>query len=615
MGTSNSIEQLGREPAAHSVLDKIFRHVRRLMSTIALLLIYAAFVGGCRDGGSLGGGFTEVGLDAGVDWGFVPANQARAIDLYDHGSGVAATDIDDDGHADLFLLSQCGPSGLYYGRGDGTFINASNKVAQLDEGVRVSQALGDYDNDGDIDIYVTYTRHPSKLLRQEEDGSFTDVAAEAGVDRQGHFSAANFADADGDGDLDLVVGGTCRFTTDSLITDDPTCGPHYEAGPFGGFDNTETEDVLLFINEGEAEGFTFREAAKERGLPGGGIIAEGGGCYGDAFFADFDRDGDPDLVLPEMWGKSQFLENDGKAYFKNVTDEYLPRASAGAMSISVADYDGDAEFDLFTSDMHSDMWVTEFTEFRNVDPDVRYLGWNGPHLGEGDPPEGVIYGNTLWLTEGQSRPSAERAIEWNAETFQPWGHLPADFDNDGDLDIFLPAGMSNPFDYWPDDYLQNDGDGFTHLAAELGLNLPGGINEDLRVAGRPKIRSSRTVATADFDEDGDLDIFLLRFGERAAYFRNDLQQDNHWIDIDVRSSKAEPLAAVVELEAGGRQWVSSVGGMRSYLSESTRLVHFGLGSVDSVDRVTVTWRNGTKTTLRNPTVDQRVVIRQGAVED
>src|SRR5262245_33892702 len=125
--------------------------------------------------------FTEVAEKAGLRWRHGPFNPAGALDAYDHGNGVAAGDIDGDGHADVILLTQCGRAGYFLGRGNGTFADRSERLAMLDGGVRVGVACGDFDEDGRTDLYVTFVRRPNALLRQQEDGTFTDVAAEKGV--------------------------------------------------------------------------------------------------------------------------------------------------------------------------------------------------------------------------------------------------------------------------------------------------------------------------------------------------------------------------------------------------------------------------------------------------
>src|SRR5262249_25718510 len=159
--------------------------------------------------------------------------------------------FDGDGHEDLLLLSQCGPTGYFLGHGDGTFSDRSSLLSMLDDGLRAGVAYGDYDEDGDVDFYVTFTRRPAALLRQNPDGTFTDVPVEAGVALDGHYSGASFADINGDGYLDLVVAGNKRHTLDTLVTDVPGCPPFYAArparevyGPIG------SDPTALFINGG-----------------------------------------------------------------------------------------------------------------------------------------------------------------------------------------------------------------------------------------------------------------------------------------------------------------------------------------------------------------------------
>ncbi len=202
-------------------------------------------------------------------------------------------------------------------------------------------------------------------------------------------------------------------------------------------------------------------------------------------------------------------------------------------------------------------------------------------------------------------------MAWHAETFQPWGHQPADFDNDGDPDVYVAAGMSNPYLYTPSLFLLNDGAQFTQMQTQLGLDPPadGAVDATQKVQGQPYIASARTAAVMDWDEDGDLDLVVLTWNHRVHLLRNDLPAGRHWLDVAVDGkAPRDPYGAWIDVFAGGYAWSRSVDGQRGYLSQSSHRVHFGLGNVAAVSRVLVHWPDGTSSEVLNPAVDSRITV-------
>lgn len=554
--------------------------------------------------------FVDMSLAGGVKWKHHSPNGDGGVNLYDHGAGLATGDFNGDGHDDLLALGQCGKVGYYLGKGDGTFTDSSNLLAQLNDGLRVAVTYGDYDEDGDIDFYVTFVLRPHALLRQNADGTFTDVGEQAGVAVSGHYSGAAFVDVNKDGYLDLIVAGNKRHTTKKVMTSVPDCPTHFQALPANDVYGTIGSDPsALFINGGPSKQFAFVNEAVARGIP---QIGNGGKDlgFGDVVVADLDLDNAPDLLLPEMFGDTRVLHNDGKGFFVDKTDTWMPRRSFGPAGASVSDLNGDGWPDIFLTDMHSDMGGEPGILYSSIDPAKRWLDLN--NKATGDNASGPFYGNTLFVSSGAAA-WTESDLAWKAETYQPWGHVIADFDNDGLLDAFLPAGMSNPFDYFPNALLHNLGTSFERIETTVGLDPPpaGKFDPVFRVAGQPLVASSRSAATADFDEDGALDLVVMNWHQQLNIFRNELPAGKHWLDVRLAGKAPhQPYGARVKVQAGGKSYVHLNNSAAGYLSQSSQWLHFGLGAAAKVDSVTVTWPDG-KTTVVNPTaIDQRLIISQ-----
>ena len=557
--------------------------------------------------------FVETGLGKGNAWSHRPVHEDLG-DVYDHGSGVAVGDIDGDGHEDIVLLNQCGAPGYFLGHGDGTFTDASSRLAMLGDGVRFGVTYGDYDNDGRVDLYVTFTRRPNALLHQNADGTFTDVAADKGVALTGHYSGAVFVDVNQDGYLDLLVAGNMRHTTEELVPADPDrqCPAFYRGLGFLAVLNTASDPSSLFINGGPDAGFNFADEAKARGIPMGGAGADTRG-FSDATTVDLDGDGHPDLVMSEMFfGRAALLHNDGTGHFTEVTADANVRPSFGPATITAADYDNNGFPDLFMTDMHSDMWIRPEEPAESVVPGVRYKGGSGPPAGVGDNPTGPLYGNSLWMSTG-GKTFQDGDLDWQAETFQPWGNIPADFNNDGNVDVFISSGMSNTYSYFPNMFLVNLGGQFQQMQDQVGFDPPPNkrVDPDLRVLGQPYVSSARTAAVGDFDENGTMDLVVVTWNNKVNVFRDDLPPGNHWLEVNlVGTAPRDPYGSVVEVKAGGQTLTRSMQGAGGYLSQSTRWVHFGLGPTDKIDSVKVKWTSGKTSSVDNPKVDTRVTVRE-----
>jgi hypothetical protein len=558
-------------------------------------------------------GFRDIAAVSGVDFhmAFLPNEQGEKfkVNLYDHGCGLAVADYDGDGHDDVLFLNQLGTNALYRNRGDGTFENATRRAGPLALGDRVcvGAAFGDYDNDGDQDVYITSTRGGNMLLENTSGGAFRDVTAQAGVTCVAHSQTPAFFDYDDDGDLDLFVTNSARWTSDQLDRES-----HYYVGPDALWDNVDDEDDMetnvLFRNDGQGR---FTDVTAEAGVGGRG-------WGGDVAAFDYDDDGRLDLFVTNMFGSSQLYHNDGNGRFDDVTRESLRRTSFGAIGCKAFDFNADGRLDLFTADMHSDMWIAP-AERNLVEPSKKYGFRFGPksdtlsadeqeifldraHLKGNE----LVYGNTLFRNDGEGR-FAEVSDAAGMETFWPWGVATGDFDNDGQEDVFVPSGMGYPFFYWPSCLMHNNGDDtFSDVAAKVGIEPPAdGRFLGERIGHRLAARSSRCAAVADFDGDGRLDLMVSNFNDRPFYFKNQLPK-RHFIALRLRGTKSnrDAVGAVVKLFVDERVMVRQVHATGGYLSQSSKTLHFGLGDDARIDRAEIRWPSGRRQVLESPAADR-----------
>ncbi len=218
----------------------------------------------------------------------------------------------------------------------------------------------------------------------------------------------------------------------------------------------------------------------------------------------------------------------------------------------------------------------------------------------------VVFGNTLFKASGVGK-FTEVSDAAGVETFWPWGIATGDFDNDGFEDVFLPSGMGYPYSYWPSVLLMNNGNGsFTDRASRAGIDPPpDGVHTGETLAGKAVARSSRCAATADFTGSGRLDVVINNFNNRAYYFRNHFAPKNYVaFRLTGTSSNRDAIGAVVKLVVGKEVMVRQVHPAGGYLSQSSKTVHFGLGSRGHIDRVEIRWPGGKRQVIEGPAINR-----------
>ena len=509
--------------------------------------------------------FTDVATEAGID--FVHENGASADKLMPEtfGSGLAWIDVDNDGWPDLFCVNGANLSKgtrspghrLFRNLGNGKFADATARAGVAGNGgFGTGVAVGDYDRDGFLDLYVTGFGS-NQLLRNQGNGTFADVTSRAGVAGAGWSSSAGFFDYDRDGDLDLFVARYLDYDLKANIH----CG--FRKPGYRMYCDPRTYDGvadLLYRNNGDG---TFTDVSRAAG------IANPSGKGLGIAFGDIDGDGWTDIYVANDGVRSFLYRNRRNGTFEDITysagagnydENGKPKAGMG---VEIADYDGDGRPDIY---------VTNFSEEMN----------------------------SLYRNAGQLMFEDRSADGGLASGLLPlgFGTKLADFDNDGDNDIYVTNGhvIDNVRLYHPH---------LSHAQRDLLYENTGGRFRDVSATAGPAFRIEhvgRGAAVADYDNDGDLDIAVSNCGGRVMLLRNDGGNRRHWLAVKA------PFGTGVRLTSGGRTQYKEVTPAGSYLSSSDPRLYFGLGSETVIQRVEVSFPSGRTEILTNVQADRELTL-------
>ncbi|OHB80208.1 MAG: hypothetical protein A2V98_02290, partial [Planctomycetes bacterium RBG_16_64_12] len=493
-------------------------------------------------------------------------------------AGLALFDYDQDGYVDVYFLNGAPLRGthvdvppknaLYRNEGGWEFSDVTEEAGVGDVGYGLGVAVGDYDNDGDPDLYLN-NYGPNVLYRNNGDGTFSDVTKQAGVGNGDKVGAgACFLDMDADGDLDLYVGNYVNFTYENHVPRTMNGLPWY-VGPV---DYPPVPDTL-YRNNGDG---TFTDVSVESG------VGQHAGTAMGIVSADYDNDGDTDVFVANDVAANFFFTNDGKGHFEEVAlfvglaynRSGMPTASMG---VDCGDYDNDGWLDFFLT---------------------TYEGqWPVLYQNKGD---GTFDDVTVSAGAGAG-----------SFPYVNWGNGFVDFDNDGDRDLFIACGhLQDHIDLVSDTtayevrnlLLMNTGDGkFVNVSDASG----DGMSVKL---------SSRGTGFDDLDNDGDVDGVVLNSRREPTILRNESQTRNHWIEIELRGVKTnrDGVGAHVKVVSGDLTQLDEVHSGRGYQSHHGTRLHFGLGKRDHIDRIEVRWIGGGVDILENLGVDQLLTITEGS---
>jgi hypothetical protein len=553
---------------------------------------------------------------------------------YDHGSGLAAADVDGDGLPDLYFTTQLGTNELWRNLGGGRFENITDAAGlRMPDAISVGASFADIDNDGDPDLFLTTVRHGNHLFENLGGGKFRDITEQAGVGYVGHSSGAVFFDYDGDGLLDLFVTNVGVYTSNVKGP-----GGYYVALPdaFHGHTHPErAEASILYRNMG---GNKFKDVTREVGLVDKS-------WSGDAVVMDVNNDGWPDLYILDMQGENHLWLNEGGKHFRDATSSYFPKTPWGAMGAKVFDFNGDGRLDLFLTDMHSDM----FTDIPRGDWAAETRKSDSSAMPADMFPTGkkqFIFGNALFENKGSGRAYAEVSDRLGVETYWPWGPSVDDLNADGWDDIFVAGSMNFPYRYSVNSVLLNE-QGKHFLPSEFTLGVEprssgaqpwarldcSGADRGIQACSictgpnavaygcKPDStghlvlmasRGTRSALLLDLDGDGDLDIVTNEFNARPMILLSDLSSRRHinWLNVRLRGTRSnrEGLGAqVVVVLTNGRRILKVMDGKSGYLSQSDLPLYFGLGDADHAASIEVHWPSGRRQTVKGPVASRKTL--------
>lgn len=518
------------------------------------------------------------------------------------GAAAAVGDFDNDGWVDLYVTdSDKGKlNHLYRNQGNGTFVDVGEKagVANVNDetGTSMDCVWGDYDNDGDLDLFVVKWGRDI-LFRNNGNGTFIDVSAKAFRNEKNqpgspwaNGCSAVWVDYDCDGWLDLYVGNyfapfdLWHLTTTKIMHDS------FEKARNGGRN-------FMFHNNRNG---TFTEVAAKLGLDDPGWTLSVG-------HGDINNDGLPDIYSANDFGPDQLFLNRGNGTFREVSRTSLGKDTKKGMNIDFGDFDNDGWLDMYVSNITTAEYLKE--------------------------------GNMLWHNDASDEDGVPIFMDISSETGTynggwGWGAKFFDFDNDGDLDIvevngFISAGEGS---YWFDlaSWTVKDEDvsdalnwppignrSFSgHEPARLWRNDGHQRFTEIAVrAGIDERHDGRGVVVFDYDNDGDLDLYIANQGAVPAFFRNNLANKRHWLGLqligrpEVQSNR-DAIGARVTIVSSGRRQIRELDGGNSYCGQSDRRLYFGLGDDQIIDTLEVRWPSRRVQVMHNVRVDQLLEIEE-----
>ena len=527
--------------------------------------------------------FTDITKQTRITFSHVWSTDKKYI-LESMSGGVAVFDFDNDGLLDVYLVNsptvatdsdaRSARSELWRNRGDGVFVDVTDKAGVGYPGWGMGAVSADFDNDGWEDLYVT-CYGPNRLYHNNHDGTFSDITEKTGVGDTRWSTGAAFGDYDGDGWLDLFVANYVDIRLSAL--------PEFGKGKFCEFHGIPVQcgprglpgsGDSLYHNRGDG---TFEDVSVKAG------VADPDRRFGmGAVWTDFNGDGRPDLYVANDAGANYLYKNNGNGTF---TDVALQAGTAlsedgkeqGSMGLAIGDYDHSGGWSIFVTN-----FAEEYNALYRHDKEFQFTD-----------------------------------VSFASQTAKPsvplvgWGTHFLDYDNDGWLDLLVVNGHVYP-------QVERAGAASSYAQPRLLFrNNHNGTFADVTSTSGAALTAravSRGSATVDFDNDGDLDVVINNLDGGPAVLRNDggNRQNFLVIDLEGRTSNRSAVGAVVTVRAGDLVQRGARQSGDSYLSHSDARLHFGLGTRTKVDSVEVRWPGGTVQRFSDVPANTFVKIVEGS---
>jgi hypothetical protein len=527
--------------------------------------------------------FRDIAAQSGLTASHISSREKYYV-IESMSGGIGLFDCDNDGKLDIVMVNgstvdrykQGGDLlvTLWHQDADRKFTDITEKAGLTRKGWGMGVAVADFDNDGNLDLFVTGYRG-NALYRNKGNCTFEDVTDKAGVRGGGLSTGAAWADYDRDGNVDLFVARYVHVDINNLPAPGSTkfCqfkGAPVQCGPWG----MEGETDLLYHNRGDG---TFEEVSKKAG------VDDPEKYYGlGATWGDYDNDGWPDLFVADDATPNHLYHNNHDGTF---TDQALVEGLAlnsegqalGSMGVTWGDYDHSGRLSMF---------VTEFAD----QPNTLYKN------------QGAKFFEDLAMPSGLGQPSMP-LVGWGTTFF--------DMDNDGWLDLFVANGHVYP--------QMDNVKGSAAYAQPMLLHRnrrDGTFEEVSKAAGLAEmpLKSRRGAAFGDIFNTGNIDIVVLNVGEPPTLLLNTNKNDNHRVLFQLVGTKSNRAAigARVTIHAGGVRQFEEVRGGGSYLSQNDLRLHFGLGTAARMESVEIRWPNGKSETLRDVAADKIYTLVEGS---
>lgn len=556
---------------------------------------------------------------------WTPPDRYKAnVDRSSAGGGTAIGDYDGDGRADIYLSRPFGGGRLYRNLGDFRFEDATTQAGLAgDTAWGAGCSFVDIDGDGDLDLYVCGFDCPNRLFINQGNGTFREQAKDFGLDFNGSSITMAFADYDNDGDMDgyLVTNRPYVSQEMATLTKKAIGAQLIRRGkqlympekyrdfidllprPTGKFVLITAGQIdHLFRNNGDG---TFTDVSEQAGMSGHDMGLS-------ATWWDYNEDGYPDLyVANDFYGPDRLYRNNRDGTFTDVIAVSIPHTPWYSMGVDVADINNDGRLDLFSSDMSG---TTHYKQ-KLAMGDMESQGW---FLEFGQPRQYMR--NALYLNTGADRFMEAAQMAGLPNSDWTWSPKFADFDNDGWVDLFISNGMTG--DYFNADLMaanrhqdkehkktpplkrdtnlamKNLGDlQFQSVASEWGLDHTG---------------VSFGAAVADLDGDGHLDLVVNNFEQEASVYRNHGREVERRVMLRLKGTVGNRfgIGALVRIETTAGLQVRYLSLASGFASANEPLVHFGLGEVNAIDKLTVRWPSGAVQTFESLPADHFYTITE-----